>query len=89
MKTISYSELREKLKKEFDMVAENHIPLVVKRKRGEDMVVMSLEDYNSYLETINLLNSPSNAEHLARSIKQIEEGNTVDVPLNKLKSFEE
>ncbi len=89
MKTISYSELREKLKKEFDIVAENHIPLVVKRKRGEDMVVMSLEDYNSYIETINLLNSPSHAEHLARSLKQSEEGNTIDVPLGKLKSFEE
>lgn len=77
------------MKKQFDMVAESHIPLVVKRKRGEDMVVMSLEDYNSYIETINLLNSPSNAEHLAKSIKQIEVGNTIDVPLSELKSFEE
>ena len=70
------------------MVAEDHIPLVVKRKRGEDMVVMSLDDYNSYIETINLLNSPTNARHLTKSIKQAEEGKTVEVTLEKLKSFE-
>jgi antitoxin YefM len=88
MKTISYSELREKLKTELDMVAEDHIPLIVKRKRGNDMVIMSLEDYNSYMETINLLSSPSNAEHLFKSIKQAEKGKTVDVTLDDLKSYE-
>lgn len=88
MKTISYSELREKLKTEFDMVAEDHIPLIVKRKRGNDMVIMSLEDYNSYIETINLLSSSSNSEHLSRSLKQAEEGDTIDVTLKELKSYE-
>jgi antitoxin YefM len=88
MKTISYSELREKLKTKLDMVAEDHIPLIVKRNRGNDMVIMSLEDYNSYMETINLLSSPSNAEHLFRSIKQAEEGKMVDVTLDDLKSYE-
>lgn len=88
MKTISYSELREKLKAEMDMVAEDHVPLIVKRKRGNDMVIMSLEDYNSYMETINLLSSPSNAEHLSKSMNQAEEGKTVDVTLEKLKSYE-
>jgi antitoxin YefM len=88
MKTISYSELRGKLKTELDMVAEDHIPLIVKRKRGNDMVIMSLDDYNSYIETINLLSSPSNSEHLFRSIKQAEKGNTVDVTMEELKSYE-
>ncbi|MFW5781346.1 MAG: type II toxin-antitoxin system Phd/YefM family antitoxin [Bacteroidota bacterium] len=88
MKTISYSELREKLKTEMDMVAEDHIPLIVKRSRGNDMVIMSLEDYNSYMETINLLSSASNAEHLFKSINQAEEGKTVDVTLEELKSYE-
>jgi antitoxin YefM len=88
MKTISYSELREKLKKELDMVAENHIPLIIKRKRGDDMVIMSLEDYNSYMETIDLLSTPSNAEHLIKSITQVEKGETIEVTPDKLKNFE-
>lgn len=88
MKTISYSELREKLKNELDMVAENHIPLIIKRKRGDDMVIMSLEDYNSYMETIDLLSTPSNAEHLIKSIKQVEKGETIEVPMDKLKGYE-
>ncbi|MFW5756488.1 MAG: type II toxin-antitoxin system Phd/YefM family antitoxin [Tangfeifania sp.] len=88
MKTISYSELREKLKAEMDKTAEDHIPLIVKRSRGNDMVIMSLEDYNSYMETINLLSSASNSEHLFKSINQAEEGKTVDVTLEELKSYE-
>ncbi|WP_370459365.1 type II toxin-antitoxin system Phd/YefM family antitoxin [Cupriavidus sp. SW-Y-13] len=37
-------------------------------------VVMSEEQYTSWAETIYLLNSPANAEHLARSLEQLRKG---------------
>jgi len=37
-------------------------------------VVMSLDYYNSLMETVQMLRSPKNAEHLNRSIEQYRSG---------------
>jgi antitoxin YefM len=39
-------------------------------QRGNKFLVMSLDYFNSLLETVYLLKSPANAAHLARSIEQ-------------------
>ncbi|MEE9398457.1 MAG: type II toxin-antitoxin system Phd/YefM family antitoxin, partial [Methylococcales bacterium] len=44
------------------------------RRDSEDAVVMSLEYYNSLMETVYLLRSPANAEHLNKSIEQYRQG---------------
>ncbi len=36
---------------------------------------MSLEEFNSWQETLYLLSNPANAEHLMESIKQAKSGN--------------
>ncbi|MFP3409675.1 type II toxin-antitoxin system Phd/YefM family antitoxin, partial [Pseudomonas sp. SIMBA_065] len=43
----------------------------------DDAVVMSLDYYNSLMETVYLLKSPANAAHLADSIAQYKAGQTV------------
>ncbi len=88
MKTISYSDLRENLKSKLDEVSDFHEPLIITRQKGKNMVLMSLEDYNSYMETIELLSSPTNAEHLFKSKKQAEEGFTKEMTLDELKRLE-
>lgn len=75
MKTVNYTELRDKLKSNLDMVCENHETLIVHRPGGKSVVMMSLDEYNSQKETEYLLSSPKNAERLLNSIKNIEEGN--------------
>jgi len=40
--------------------------------------VMSLELFNSLLETVHLLKSPANAAHLERSIAQFKQGKVVE-----------
>jgi antitoxin YefM len=39
---------------------------------------MSLDTFNSLLETVHLLESPANAAHLARSIAQYKQGQTTE-----------
>ena len=39
---------------------------------------MSLESYNSIMETMHLLKSPANVKHLEESIEQLESGQTVE-----------
>lgn len=48
--------------------------VIITRRDAPDAVIMSLDHYNSLLETVHLLNSPSNAAHLARSIAQLRSG---------------
>ena len=39
---------------------------------------MSLDYYNSLMETVHLLTSPANAAHLAESIEQYRAGNVLE-----------
>lgn len=78
MKTISFSEARNNLKTVFDEVVDNADYTIVTRRDAEDVVVMSLDSFNSLLETFHLLKSPANAAHLQRSIAQYRQGQTVE-----------
>jgi antitoxin YefM len=42
---------------------------------------MSLDYFNSLLETVHLLKSPANAAHLARSIAQYKQGQVTEKDL--------
>ncbi|MDX4946845.1 type II toxin-antitoxin system Phd/YefM family antitoxin [Providencia manganoxydans] len=68
MKTISFSDARSNLKAVLDRVVDDADATIITRRDSEDAVVMSLEYYNSLIETIYLLRSPSNAEYLIKSI---------------------
>jgi len=47
---------------------------IITRRDTEDAVVMSLDYYNSLMETVYLLKSPANAAHLSESIAQFQQG---------------
>jgi len=57
-----------------DKVFEMRAPLFVTRSNGEDVVVMSKNDYEGIQETLHLLSSPKNAQRLKDSIKEYELG---------------
>ena len=75
---VSYTELRQNLKRHLDEVCENLTTLVVTRRSGEPVVMLSLAEYESLEETLHLLRDPLNAERLLRSIKEAEAGNLVE-----------
>lgn len=70
MRIISFTEARNGLKSVLDQVVNDADCAVITRRDSEDAVVMSLDSYNSLMETVYLLRSPANAEHLSRSIEQ-------------------
>ena len=78
MKAVNFSEFRENLKGFLDKSYDNHEPIIVTRKEGKNMVVISIEDYNSIMETNYLLSNKANAEHLFKSIEQIKKGKKVE-----------
>lgn len=70
----NYSEFRTGLKKFLDDVEDNHETLIIKRGTGNGSVLISLDEYNSIMETVHLLSSKANADRLYDSIKQIKDG---------------
>jgi antitoxin YefM len=81
--TITFSALRSNLAKTMDKIIDNHEVVIVTRTTSKPVVIMSLEDFNSYEETAYLLKSPANAKRLSQSIKQYEQGKCVKRDLIK------
>ena len=74
VKIVTFTEARNQLKTVLDRVVNDADYTVITRRDTEDTVVMSLEYFNSLLETVHLLKSPANAAHLERSIAQYRQG---------------
>ena len=74
MRVVNFSEARSGLKGVIDQVIADSDYTVITRRDAPDAVLMSLDTFNSLLETAHLLKSPANAAHLARSIEQFRQG---------------
>ncbi len=73
----NFSEFRTKLKMYLDSVEDNNETLIIKRKSGKGAVMISLDEYNSIMETVHLLSSKANADRLYESIDQMKKGEKV------------
>lgn len=70
----NYTEFRNELKNYLDNVEYNNETLIIKRGSGKGTVLISLEEYNSIMETLHLLSSKKNAKRLFDSIDQMKTG---------------
>jgi antitoxin YefM len=50
-------------------------PTILCNDQGNRAVLMSLDEFNSWQETLYLLSNPANADHLIRSIQESAAGN--------------
>ena len=77
----NFTEFRTKLKKFLDTVEENNETLIIKRGPGKGTVMISLDEYNSLMETVHLLSSKANADRLYESIQQMKDGKGIQKEL--------
>ncbi len=82
----TYSDLRARLKNHCDRVAETGEPLIIKRRRGADVALVSLEELAGLEETAHLLRSPENARRRLDSIEEVRSGNGVVLTVAELRS---
>lgn len=83
MSHVSFSELRANMATHLDRVLADRSELVVTRQNREPVVILPLAELESLRETLHLLSTPANADHLLRSIGELERGDGVERQLSE------
>ncbi len=78
MEAVTYTNVRNNLAKTLDKVNEDHAPVLITRQNGAPAVLMSLEDFSAWEETVYLMRSPRNAERLSQAIADVEAKRNLD-----------
>jgi antitoxin YefM len=74
MKVLNYSDFRNNLAENLNMVNEDREIVIVSRTKGKNVVVMDLEDYNAIQETLHLTSTAANYKRLADAIAEMKAG---------------
>jgi antitoxin YefM len=77
MPSVTYTDLRRNLARVMDEAVSSRAPILVTLRGGKgNVVILSEEEFEGWTETVHLLCSPANAEHLLRSLRAAEDGRT-------------
>jgi antitoxin YefM len=74
MKVVNYSDFRQNLAENLNMVNEDREIVVVSRTKGKTVVVMDLDDYNSQQETLHLMGTKANRTRLEVALAEMKKG---------------
>ena len=74
MRVVNFTEFRNNLAESLNLVNDDGDIVVVSRNKGKNVVVMSLEEYNSIQETLYLSSTAANRGRLDQSLKEMNKG---------------
>jgi antitoxin YefM len=74
MQAVTLRDAKRNLPRLVEQVLADAEPRILVTDSGEQVVLMPLDEFNSWKETLYLLGSPANAAHLRRSIAEAESG---------------
>lgn len=81
MNAITISQAKQNLSSLIEQVFNDVEPTIICNDKGRKAILMSLNEFTSWQETIYLLSNPANAEHLQKSIEQAKNGQTTEKEL--------
>ncbi len=81
MNAVTIDEAKSDLDSLITQVIVNVEPTIITTDSGEKIVLLSLDEFNAWQETLYLLSTPANRDHLQTSIKEAELGQTMEQEL--------
>ncbi len=84
MQTVSYSEARANLAALWDQVINDQEAVVISRRGKKPVVLVALDELESYRETAFLLRSPRNAERLLGALDRAKRGEGLPLTVEEL-----
>ena len=76
MNAITANQAKKDINRLIGKVISDAEPTIICNDKGEKAVLLSLDEFNSWNDTLYLLSSPANAEHLRNSIAEDRTGKT-------------
>jgi antitoxin YefM len=76
MNAITANQASKELNRLIGRVLSDAEPTIICNDQGEKVVLLPLDEFNSWQETRYLLSNPANAKHLRESIAQAQLGKT-------------
>jgi len=70
MDAITANQAKKDINRLIQKVISDAEATIICNDRGEKAVLLSLDEFNSWNETLYLLSNPANAEHLRKSISE-------------------
>jgi antitoxin YefM len=84
MNATTIAEAKKNLDILIDQLHSDAEPIIICGEQGRKAVLLSLEEFNSWQETLYLLSNPSNAGHLRQSIAQARDSKIIEKELSEL-----
>jgi antitoxin YefM len=81
MDAITTHQAAQNLDGLIEKVIADFEPTILCTDQGQRAVLMSLDEFNSWQETLYLLSNPANAEHLRRSLEEARSGRVAEKTL--------
>ena len=84
MRTATFSDFCSNIKNYFNSVIDNCDSIIVNRNSDEAAVLLSLDEYNSLMETLYLMSSCDTMADIRKAEQDIKEGKGIEVNLDEL-----
>lgn len=81
MNAVTLTEAKKNLEQLIEQVISDVEPTIITTDTGQNIVLLSLDEFNAWQETLYLLSNPANAEHLRQSIEEAQSGKIVEQEL--------
>jgi antitoxin YefM len=78
MDAITINQAKQNIDALIEQVIADAEPTIICDDKGQKVVILSLDEFNSWQETLYLLSNPTNADHLRRSIEEDKTGKALE-----------